>query len=265
METQFYQEESETIQFCSLGSGSKGNGTLVAFKQTILLLDCGFSTKETVKRLQEKGIIPSQITAILVTHEHSDHIKGVSSFSNKYSIPVWMSKGTSLHKQSIKIINNNIIDCHNDFLVGNINITPVLVPHDSREAVQFVFKAANKMLGILTDVGCITNHIVNEYDLCDVLILEFNYDEEMLHQGVYPYKLKQRVSGRLGHLSNKQSIELLEKINSSNLQLLVVAHKSAENNSNLIIESAIREMTKIKNINYFIASQESGFHWMNIK
>jgi phosphoribosyl 1,2-cyclic phosphodiesterase len=260
-----YQKKNDIIQFCSLGSGSKGNGSLITHNDAILLLDCGFSTRETIKRLTDKGILPSQITAILVTHEHSDHIKGVASFSNKFSIPVWMSKGTSLHKASLNIKDNNILNSHSDFSLGSFNITPVLVPHDSREATQFIFKAANKKLGILTDVGSITNHIVEQYNECDALILEFNYDEEMLYQGPYPYSLKKRVSGKLGHLSNNQSIELLEKININKLQLLVVAHKSAENNSSLIIDALINKVKESKIFNYFIASQEDGFSWQEIE
>jgi len=260
-----YQQEDQNIQFCSLGSGSKGNASLIAFGQTILLLDCGFSAKETIKRLANKGILPEQITAIIVTHEHGDHIKGVPTFSNKFSIPVWMSKGTSLYKKSDDIKLNNIIDSRNDFTIDDFIIRPVLVPHDSREALQFIFKARNQTLGILTDVGSITNHIIDEYKECDVLVLEFNYDEEMLFNGPYPYKLKQRVSGRLGHLSNNQSVELLKKIDTNKLQLLVVAHKSSENNSTSKIESAIKKIDVSQTINYFIANQENGFGWHFIR
>lgn len=259
-----YIPGSQSIQYCSLGSGSKGNGTLVSFAKTLLLLDCGFSTKETIKRLADKNIQASQITAILVTHEHSDHLKGVASFSNKFKIPVWMSKGTSLHKNSLTIKDNNLIDCNAHFKIKNLTITPVLVPHDAREAIQFIFEANKKKLGILTDVGSITHYIIQQYSACDVLMLEFNYDEAMLFRGSYPLKLKQRVSGRLGHLSNKQSIELLKHIDHKRLQLLIVAHKSAENNCSLIIEKEINDLKTDKKINFFIASQAIGFSWQRI-
>ena len=264
LEENLFEANDTSIQFCSLGSGSKGNGTLVAFDDTIILVDCGFSIKETIRRLALKGIAPQQLTAILVTHEHSDHVAGVSGFSNKFAIPVWLNKGTSLHKKCDAIKSKHIFNSHHSFKLANIEISPVPVPHDSREATQFIFTAGSIKLGLLTDVGQITEHIIDAYSGCAALMLEFNYDYQMLIQGNYPYALKQRVSGGLGHLSNDQAISFLERIKLSQLRLLAVMHKSEENNTESIIKSKLGKIADLESVEYFIASQSEGFNWRAI-
>ncbi|MDQ7048243.1 MAG: MBL fold metallo-hydrolase [Enterobacterales bacterium] len=259
-----FSKNMDEIQYCSLGSGSKGNATLVAFGDTLIMVDCGFSLKECVKRLELKGIQPQQITAILVTHEHADHIAGVARLSNCYSIPVWLSKGTSLHKASQKIEQCNIFNSHSGFSIQQIKVEPVHVPHDAREATQFIFSAASCTLGLLTDVGTITPHIVNRYQLCDALLLEFNYDHQMLMQGRYPYSLKQRVSGELGHLSNQQAFDFLSQLNPERLFQLVIMHVSQQNNSSDIITNLLESLDKFKDLKVEIASQVFGFEWRAI-
>ncbi len=255
----------QSIKFCSLGSGSKGNATLVAFGKTILMIDCGFSTKETVRRLALKGLKPEQITAILVTHEHSDHISGVAGFSKRFSTPVWLNRGTSLHKKSEAISNCQVFNSHHPFNIADFKIQPVPVPHDSREANQFVFSIKGKRVGVLTDVGQITQHMINAYAGCSALLLEFNYDARLLMSGSYPYSLKKRVSGDLGHLSNEQSAKFLNEIESSQVEFLAAMHKSEENNCETIIETYIQKFTKGKSIDYLIATQNNGFEWREIR
>lgn len=261
LQDKLFEINNSTIQFCSLGSGSKGNATLVVFADTIILIDCGFSVKETVRRLANVGLLPEQISAILVTHEHGDHISGVARFSNKFSIPVWLNKGTSLHKKCDDIKLKNIFSSHNLFKLASFEITPVPVPHDSREATQFVFTVGTQKLGLLTDVGQITEHIISAYSGCNALLLEFNYDHEMLINGNYPHSLKRRVSGGLGHLSNDQAINFLETFESAKLQWLVVMHKSEENNRESIINSKLERLSFLESVDYFIASQSKGFKW----
>jgi len=230
----------------------------------LLLIDCGFSQRETLKRLNAKGISAEQITAILVTHEHSDHISGVAGLANKYSIPVWLTKGTSLSDKANFTSVTKHLNNHDSLLIGDIDITPVAVPHDSREATQFTFQMGEVKLGLLTDVGHITPHIIDKYSNCHVLLLEFNYDQQMLIGSRYPYKLKQRVSGSLGHLSNEQSIEFLEKVNTADCQILVAMHKSEQNNSTEIILNALAKIKKSENFKLSVAEQASGFEWIEI-
>jgi len=260
-----FETNDSAIQFSSLGSGSKGNGTLVVFGATIILVDCGFSIKESIRRLAIKRIKPEQLTAILVTHEHSDHISGVAGLANKFSIPVWINVGTSLHKKAVPIRNSNLFNSHHPFEIGAMTITPVPVPHDSREATQFLFSACDIKLGILTDVGHITQHIIDAYAGCAALLLEFNYDYEMLINGKYPYSLKQRVAGNLGHLSNDQAIRFLQMFDSSKLEMLTVMHRSEENNSEEIIREKLESLIEINSVGYFFAEQGDGFGWRKIE
>ncbi len=255
-----FEPSNNTIQYCSLGSGSKGNGTLIASGDCIILVDCGFSVKESLRRLALKGVLPEQLSAILVTHEHFDHLSGVAALSNKYSIPVWINRGTSLHPKCDSIKNVKLFNTHDAFKLGTFNVQPVAVPHDSREASQFVFSVNSLSIGLLTDVGHITKHIIDAYNQCDVLLLEFNYDPKMLSQGPYPYSLKERVSGSLGHLSNQQALEMLESVDLRKMHQLVVMHISEKNNSVELIVKTLNKLS-LTSSDYFIANQAEGFDW----
>jgi phosphoribosyl 1,2-cyclic phosphodiesterase len=252
------------FQVCSLGSGSKGNGTLICFGDYLILVDCGFSVKETIRRLECKGVAPEQVCCILVTHEHSDHLSGVARFSNRFSIPVWLNKGANLHKNSLNINNKFIFNTHQSFELGPITVTPVAVPHDAREAVQFIFSNKEISVGILTDIGHISSYVLEAYKTCNLLLLEFNYDLQMLLSGKYPQKLKQRVAGSFGHLSNDQAVDFLGKMEQSTLQLLVATHMSEENNSTNLVMSCIEKNTEIDKSRYLIADQSNGFSWQKI-
>ncbi len=254
----------QNLGVLSLGSGSKGNATLVRFSTTLLLVDNGYSCKELEARLFARGIKPEEITAVLVTHEHGDHFNGVPALSNKYKIPVWMSPGTSLHPKASKLKNLNLFNNHQPFKLGEINILPVTVPHDSREASQFTFEANQQKVGILTDIGHVTPYVVEQYRDCDILLLEFNHDFELLMNGVYPDKLKARVGGRFGHLSNQQACEFLREDIKQRLKYLVAMHVSEENNRPEIVLQSI-ESTKLgEQVEVSIAHQKKGFDWINL-
>ncbi len=261
MQSRLVRPQGGALAYCSLGSGSKGNATLIQYDDTILMIDCGFSVKETTKRLEHKGLKPEQISAILVTHEHADHIAGVARLSNRYSIPVWLSKGTSFHKSCDKIEQLNVFNSHSPFDIGPINIQPVPVPHDAREAIQFIFIADKYKLGLLTDLGVITPHILTCYKNCQSLLLEFNYDSQMLSQGRYPYGLKQRVAGDLGHLSNQQSIDFLKQIDRDVLKHLVIMHISQENNRQDIVSELVQSELNFDQVKVEYAEQNNGFDW----
>ncbi len=264
IEQNTFTTDNQSIQFCSLGSGSKGNATLLAFDQSLLLIDCGFSIKETIRRLDLKGISPLQISAILVTHEHSDHIAGVSGFSNKFSIPVWLNKGTSLHKKCISIKSKRLFNSHQAFQLGDFLVMPVAVPHDSREATQFIFSVGDQSVGLLTDVGHITSHIIDTYSLCDALLLEFNYELAMLLEGTYPFALKQRVSGDLGHLSNQQAIDMLSRMDLSKISKIVAMHLSEENNNRALVEEKLSTIISSGPTSFYLANQAEGVGWLSL-
>lgn len=249
----------------SLGSGSKGNATLIHFADTLLLVDNGFSCKEIESRMQLREIQPDKVTHLLVTHEHNDHFKGVAAFANKYDIPVFMSYGTSLHKNSSRIKNLNILNCHGEFQCDDIIVSPIVVPHDAREACQFTFYAGQKKLGLLTDLGSITPLIIKEYDDCHILLLEFNYEHERLLRGDYPAVLKARISGDFGHLSNQQAAEFLKKLSKKALEFLVVMHISGENNSAQLVLETIKQLKLDSSINLLIAEQNQGFGWIEAR
>jgi phosphoribosyl 1,2-cyclic phosphodiesterase len=251
------------VKIASLGSGSKGNATIVSSEGTNILIDCGFSLRQFEKRLSLLNMPPEDIDAILITHEHSDHCGGVVRIAKKFDIPVWTTFGTgrSVFESNADF---NKLSGGKSFTIGSFDVLPVTVPHDAGEPVQFVFcdNASGEKFGILTDVGHITRHIIDAYENLDGLLLEFNYDQEMLQNGPYPYTLKQRVSGELGHLSNDQSIGLLKAINTAQLRCLIAAHISEKNNSPAIVENHLDSLEQIPQP--ILASQDAGFDWINI-
>ena len=253
------------MRFASLGSGSKGNSTVVESDTACVMVDCGFGLRNACTRLERIGKSPEDLTAIIVTHEHSDHWKGIGALSAKYNIPVYLSAGSLKAKeiQSGEALFN-CIDSHKDFYVGDVCIKPVPVPHDAREPIQYILSNGKVQLGILTDLGHFTPHVVSSYSKCDALLLECNYDEDMLLDGPYPRFLKDRVSGMYGHLSNRQAADLLLALDSSRLKTLVIGHISAKNNDVSLIKAAIEPLCG-EDIVLSFADQESGSPWMEIK
>ena len=253
------------MRFASLGSGSKGNSTIVESDTACVMVDCGFGLRNACTRLERIGKSPEDLTAIIVTHEHSDHWKGIGALSAKYNIPVYLSAGSLKAKeiQSGEALFN-CIDSHRDFYVGDICIKPVPVPHDAREPIQYILSNGKVQLGILTDLGHFTPHVVSSYSKCDALLLECNYDDDMLLDGPYPRFLKDRVSGMFGHLSNRQAAGLLLELDLSRLKTLVIGHISAKNNDVSLIKAAIEPLCG-EDIVLSFADQESGSPWMEIK
>lgn len=249
------------MRFASLGSGSQGNATLVEIGSTRLMIDCGFSCKETEKRLESFGIAPDSIDAILVTHEHSDHISGVARYSRRYGTPVWMTPGTEAMHQGGEVAELNFFSSHQSFRIGDIEVEPFPVPHDAREPCQFVFSDSQQRLGLLTDVGSITRHMIEALEGVDALILEFNHDPDLLAEGPYPPGLKARVGGDFGHLSNGQAADLLGRIDLGRLKLLVAAHLSEKNNHPDLARQRVERALDGCDTRIHIASQSTGFPW----
>lgn len=251
------------LRFASLGSGSKGNATLVESCNALLLVDCGFTIKETVRRLALLGYTPNDLTAILVTHEHGDHIAGVGPLARRYNIPVYLTHGSALFQGVSKLPQRHIIDTHCTFTIEDIEVTPVVVPHDAREPCQFIFRYQKKSLGILTDLGMITPFIIEQYQHCDSLMLECNHDVRMLSMGPYPFSLKQRVGGQWGHLNNHQAASLLAEIETGALQQLVISHLSQQNNTQQLAYEAIADVYQ-GDSQLLFAEQDQGFDWLTI-
>lgn len=264
------------LRFCSLGSGSEGNALVVEVAEgaslTRVLLDCGFALRESERRLQRAGVEPSSLAAILVTHEHGDHIGGVERLARKHGVPVWMTHGTfvasriggaGLIKAALEI-EVNLIDEHEAFCVGALELLPFPVPHDAREPAQFVVSDGNRRLGVLTDLGSSTPHVEAMLANCDALVLECNHDAAMLERGPYPPSLKARVGGRFGHLANDAAGDLLSRVRHGGLQHVVAAHLSAQNNTPALARRALASALDCADDWVGVANQHEGFGWRDI-
>lgn len=251
------------LRFASLGSGSSGNATIVSDGTTHILVDCGFSVRETTYRLSRLGLALTDLTALLVTHEHSDHIRGVPLLARRCAIPVYMTRGTYESRALGNIPQLTLISSDQPFAIGEITVQPVPVPHDAREPVQYVFRRAGRSLGILTDLGSIDHCVLAAYGGCDALLLEANHDRHMLTVGPYPMSLKRRVAGPWGHLSNEQAVAFLEQIDTDRLQHLVVGHISRKNNSIALAAAALATLSKPLCAPAF-ACQDEGFGWLQV-
>lgn len=255
------------MRFSSIGSGSAGNGLIIEQGPTRLLLDCGFGLRDAEQRLARISLTPNELTGILITHEHEDHAGGVFKLARKYRIPVWLTHGTfrMIEKHlPTEPLQLNIIDSHTRFNINELEVSPYPVPHDAREPVQYVFSNGDKTLGVLTDTGCSTPHIQEMLSGCDALMLECNHDIDMLMNGIYPMSLKQRVSGRLGHLDNTSAANILSKLDNSHLKHIIAAHLSEKNNKPELAVDALSNALNCEKDWIGIADQEKGFDWREI-
>lgn len=252
------------MRIASLGSGSHGNGTLIDDGETCVLIDLGFTIKETVRRLKRLGKSPTDVHAILVTHEHADHIHGVSPFARKFQLPVYLTPATYDARKMGVLPSLHRINCHRPFRIGTLGIEPVPVPHDAREPCQYIVSSNGKKVGVLTDLGHITSYVEQRYAICDALLLECNHDVTMLENGPYPYQLKQRVGGSHGHLNNEQAAGLLEKIELKRLRHLIISHISEKNNLPEIASNVVSRVLKDWTGELHVADQENGFDWIDL-
>lgn len=253
------------LRFASLGSGSRGNCGLVESGDTCLMVDCGFSMTQTEKRLARIGKLPSDLDAILVTHEHGDHVGGVERFARRHGIGVWMTPGTHVAVGHWTGVEVRHIDCHDDFQIGAIEVRPFPVPHDAREPCQFSFGDGRRRLGLLTDTGTITPHIRESLADCDALILETNHDSDMLARSAYPPSVRLRVGGRLGHLNNGQAADLLAALDHDRLQWVAAVHLSAQNNTPALAREALIGAVGSAAVDIDVACQNDGLAWREVR
>jgi phosphoribosyl 1,2-cyclic phosphodiesterase len=254
------------MRFASLGSGSAGNGLVVEAGDTRILLDCGFGIADAIRRLARIGLSPDDLSGVVVTHEHEDHMGGVARLARRHRLPVWMTHGT--HKGLEPLLAGlpalNFIENYTPFCVGSMEIIPYPVPHDAREPAQFVFSDGVRRLGVLTDAGVSTKHMELVLSGVNGLVLECNHDTEMLLNGPYPRRLKERVGGRFGHLANDEAAQLASRLDLSGLQHMVAAHLSEKNNRPELAQRALAEVLKCPPSAIVVAGQESGFGWLQL-
>ena len=251
------------MRFASIGSGSEGNGLVVESGKTRLLIDCGFGVRDTAARLARIGLAPESLSAIIVTHEHADHVGGVPAFASRHGIPVWLTFGT-LGITGERFAGMDRVygfDSHDRFVVGDLEVRPFPVPHDAREPVQFVVTDGAVRLGVVTDLGTTTRYVEMSLSGCDALVLECNHDADMLAQSDYPMSLKQRIGGRFGHLCNDGAATLLRALDTSHLQHIVAAHLSQQNNTPELASLALAGALGCPTAWIGIASQATGFDW----
>lgn len=256
------------LRFRNLGSGSTGNATLVeasGIAPLRVLVDCGLGLKQLFYRLGEAGLQAEDIDAVFITHEHGDHIGCARALSLRYRIPVWMSQGTHAAIGSPdfdgllrRARDGKVID------LGGLQLTPFTVPHDAREPLQLSCTDGSAKLGILTDLGHATAHVMAHLKNCDALLLECNHDTGMLERSAYPAFLKQRVGGDYGHLSNAAAAAIAGALNHSRLKHLVAAHLSVQNNLPAMVQRLMADALSCDSQDVIVATPDAGTCWLQL-
>lgn len=275
------------LRFKNLSSGSTGNATLVeatcgvAAHTTRLLVDCGLGLQRLTAALDLSGVLPSHIDAIFITHEHGDHVGCVVQFASRYSIPVWASNGTHAAlkdmrmRQKAKLPEQTKLAPGFDDLVriaqdtcsvdlGELQFNPFTVPHDAREPLQLSCTDGISKLGILTDLGHASRHVLEQLVQCHALLLECNHDTDMLANSSYPPFLKLRVGGDFGHLSNTAAAEILAALHHDGLRHVAAAHLSQQNNKAKLVQSSLTRVLGCLPAEIMIAQPDVGTPWLTV-
>ena len=249
-----------SVRVCVLGSGSKGNCTLLATEKTRLLIDAGLSCRETYARLAAIGEPVDGLDAVVVSHEHTDHIYGLRALALDGKLPIYISRATrDAVSWDVRIQSFEYFAASEKFTIGDIEITPFSIPHDAVDPVAFTFDTQGIRIGLVTDLGYVPEVVKQRVKGCHCLIFESNHDLEMLKVGPYPWHVKQRVMSRHGHLSNNATAAFLTEDFDGTAQVLVLAHLSETNNhpeiARLSAEQAVAQRTRGERIKIHLASQ----------
>lgn len=257
------------MQFCVLGSGSGGNATIVKAGDTVLMVDAGFSAARLRDKMKTAGVEPDDLDAILLTHEHGDHMKGVHQLTKKHAVRVYATRHTAMCVQEkAPDAPWTYFEKGQSFKIGSIVITPFATYHDAVDPVGFKFETEHSSLGFISDTGQAPNSVVEYLSLVDSLVVESNYDPDMLAATTSrPWPLKQRIASSHGHLSNEQACDLLRQIAHQDLKNVVLAHLSAESNSPALAEELMRATLcdmGLVSTSLFCASQDDCLPWIPV-
>ena len=248
------------IEISVIASGSNGNSTLIESKKTSLLFDAGKSGREIESRLNSLGKSPENIDAILVSHEHRDHISGVGILSRRYNIPVYIAKGTYANSRFVlgRLFERKTFDINKKFKIKDLKIKPIKTSHDAASPCGFMIQESSKAFGIITDTGYITPQVKDAVKHLNGILLESNHDIDMLINGPYPHFLKNRILNDDGHLSNVVAAELIKKEASDKLKLVVLGHLSGNNNTPELAQKTFEVIAKnkLKQLQYCTASRD---------
>jgi phosphoribosyl 1,2-cyclic phosphodiesterase len=255
------------VRFASLGSGSEGNALVVGLPQDggYLLVDCGFTLKEVARRLARLELSLDGLRAILVTNEPSDHVGGVFRLAAAAQVPVYLTYGTRENSRRLPAFAEEacrLIAPDQPLEIHGLGVSPFPVPHDAREPVQYVFEDGRSRLGLLTDIGRSTPHVVGALSGVTALVLEANHDRSLLAEGNYPPSLKRRIGGDYGHLENQAAAAILDSLDRSRLHTVVAAHLSRQNNRAELARLALATVLQCAPETLPVADQDHGCGWL---
>lgn len=255
------------LQLLSLGSGSSGNCYYIGSENCGLLLDAGFSAKETFARLQHAGVAPSKIKGIVISHEHSDHVKGLGPVARKLNIPVYLNSAThsAIGGRYGKLPSVELFDTGHSFEAGGLIVTPFSIPHDAVDPCAFVFRVNGSSAAVVTDVGAPTTLMREKMRGVSHIAIESNHDLAMLQAGPYPWDLKQRIASRFGHLSNEACGELLRELVHPGLQGVTLAHLSKINNHPDLARLAAEDALAGSGVAFTVAGQDAPGRLLTIE
>ncbi|MCZ4243999.1 MBL fold metallo-hydrolase [Pedobacter punctiformis] len=229
------------LYFTSINSGSNGNCYYVGNDQEAILVDVGLSCKEVEKRMYRLGLSVTKIKAIFISHEHSDHIKGLTVFAKKHNLPVYISEAT-LKSSRLLLNENNVFSITHlqSVTIGKLNISAFSKFHDAADPYSFTVEHNNYRVGVFTDIGSVCDRLIHHFKNCHAAFLEANYDKEMLENGHYPYYLKRRITSGRGHLSNAEALDLFSKHRPEYMSHLLLSHLSKDNNDPQLVEQLFK-------------------------
>jgi phosphoribosyl 1,2-cyclic phosphodiesterase len=254
------------MRVCLLASGSKGNSLLVESGHTRLLIDAGLSARELRRRLELVGVAVENIDALLITHEHTDHVRGLGPLVRQFDLPVYLQ--TDLARQLADVGKPQCVQefvAGEDFTVNDLTVRPFAVTHDSLAPVGFTFSGEQGKIGLATDLGVATRLVTESLRGCRALVLETNHDEEMLRDGPYPWPLKQRVRSAHGHLSNRAGSFLLQSLLWEGLETVFLGHLSETNNRPELALKSVNQVLETQNVclpQLFVGQQHAPQMWV---